>query len=62
MIAGTWYERPAGDRLSLSRAPRLASWNKATDPDQIKLRQYLDEAVSLLGATQPIVGPWALLL
>lgn len=56
-----WYERPEGDRHQLRLAPRLASWNKANDPDQIRLQAFLDDAEALL-ATARINGPWALRL
>jgi hypothetical protein len=37
----------------------LASWNRATDPDQVRLREYLEDTAELL--TPSIVsGPWAL--
>ena len=57
-----WYERPAGDRLVLSAAPRLASWNKSTHPDQLKLRDYLDRAEALMGSAASSAEPWALRL
>lgn len=41
--------------------PRLASWNKADDPDQVRLRAYLDDTEALV-ATSRINGPWALRL
>jgi hypothetical protein len=62
VIASDWYERPLGDPLTLPTAPRLASWNKSTHPDQVKLRQYLDQAEALLGERRPVTGPWALRL
>ncbi|WP_197514378.1 hypothetical protein [Mycobacterium sp. E342] len=56
-----WYARPENDALQLRVAPRLASWNKADHPDQVRLRAYLDDAEALL-ATSRIAGPWALRL
>jgi hypothetical protein len=32
-----WYARPEGDNQQLRVAPRLASWNKADHPDQVRL-------------------------
>jgi hypothetical protein len=31
-----WFERPQNEPLVLGKAPRLASWNRATHPDQIR--------------------------
>lgn len=56
-----WYARPEGESLQLRIAPRLASWNKADDPDQIRLRDYLDDTAALLAASR-VDGPWALRL
>nr|WP_310773387.1 hypothetical protein [Mycobacterium sp. Z3061] len=56
-----WYARPENHPLQLSVAPRLASWNKAGHPDQVRLRVYLEHAESLLAASR-IDGPWALRL
>jgi len=56
-----WYSRPEGDCLQLRVAPRLASWNKADHPDQVRLRAYLDDTRSLLAASR-IDGPCALRL
>lgn len=39
MTTGRWFARPEGELLALRRPPRLASWNKSTDPDQIRLRE-----------------------
>ncbi len=57
-----WYARPAGAGLKLRKHPRLASWNKATDPDQVRLREYLEDTVDLLAPAMVPSGPWALLL
>jgi hypothetical protein len=42
LVAMRWYARPEGDNHQLRIAPRLASWNKADDPDQVQLRAFLD--------------------
>lgn len=47
-----WYARPEGDNLQLRVAPRLASWNKADHPDQVRLRAFLDDTEALLAASQ----------
>lgn len=41
MTRAKWYARPEGEGITLRKGPRPASWNKATDPDQVRLRQYL---------------------
>ena len=56
-----WYARPENDARELRLAPRLASWNKADDPDQVQLRAYLDDTEDLL-ADSRIDGPWVLRL
>ena len=55
------YARPEGDRHQLRLAPRLASWNKADDADQLRLRAYLDDTEALLAGSR-LDGPWALRL
>lgn len=63
MTAPRWYRRPTGDGLVLRKTPRLASWNKSTDPDQVRLREYLEDTAELLAPHQAASrGPWALLL
>jgi hypothetical protein len=57
-----WYARPAGDGLTLRKRPRLASWNKASDPDQVRLREYLEDTADLLAPAMVRTGPWALVL
>ena len=42
------YRRPAGNPVELPMTPRLESWNKAGDPDQIRLGQYLDAVEELV--------------
>lgn len=56
-----WYAPPEEDGIALRKAPRPASWNKATDPDQVRLREYLDDTVALLPAA-PTTAPWTLML
>jgi len=56
-----WYARPEGDRQPLRVEPRLASWNRAVDPDQVRLQAFLDHTETLLAATRTD-GPWALRL
>ena len=56
-----WYARPEGDNQQLRVAPRLASWNKADHPDQVRLRAFLDDTEALLAASR-VDGPWALRL
>jgi hypothetical protein len=56
-----WYARPEGVSQQLRVAPRLASWEKADHPDQVRLRAYLDDTEELL-ADSWIDGPWALRL
>jgi hypothetical protein len=60
-MAMRWYARPENHSLQLRVAPRLASWNKADDPDQVRLREYLDYTEALLVGSR-IDGPWALRL
>ncbi|OBG19396.1 hypothetical protein [Mycobacterium sp. 852002-51057_SCH5723018] len=56
-----WYARPEGDNHQLRVEPRLESWNKADDPDQVRLRAYLDDTEDLLAASR-VDGPWTLRL
>ena len=56
-----WYARPKGEKQQLRVAPRLASWNKADHPDQVRLRAFLDDAEGLLAASR-VDGPWAVRL
>jgi hypothetical protein len=68
-MAMRWYARPKiiAQQLGLTPplapglAPRLASWNKADHPDQVRLRAYLDDTEALLAASR-VDGPWALRL
>ncbi|MGK2874729.1 MAG: hypothetical protein ACSLEW_03690 [Nocardioides sp.] len=61
MTAARWYARPEGEGLTLRKPPRLASWNKATDPDQVRLREYLEDTAELL-APAMVSGPCVLRL
>lgn len=61
MTRAHWYARPEGDGIKLRKAPRLASWNKTTDPAQVTLREYLDDTVQLLPRAT-MTGPWTLML
>ena len=54
-----WYARPEGNNQQLRVAPRLASWDKADHPDQVRLRAFLDDTEALLAASR-VDGPWAL--
>jgi hypothetical protein len=62
VTAPKWYRRPDGDGLALRKAPRLASWNKSTDPDQVRLRDYLEDTAQLVSPQLAASGPWTLLL
>jgi hypothetical protein len=42
------YRRPESSPFELPLRPRLASWNKAGDPDQMRLTQYLDTVEALV--------------
>jgi hypothetical protein len=61
MTGARWYARPEGEGITLRKAPRLASWNKVTDPDQVSLREYLADTAELLGPSL-VSGPWTLQL
>lgn len=62
MRRARWYARPEGEGLTLRKVPRLASWNKATDPDQVRLREYLEDTADLVAPVMVTSGPCALLL
>jgi hypothetical protein len=57
-MGSRWYERPEGEALALRTNPRLASWNRATDPDQVALRKYLTETADLVAPAVPTI-PWS---
>jgi len=56
-----WFARPENDALQLRVAPRLAAWDAAAHPDQVRLREYLNDTQDLLAASK-IQGPWTLRL
>lgn len=56
-----WYARPEGESLQLRLAPRLAAWDKADHPDQVRLQAFLDDTQALLEGSH-VEGPWALRL
>jgi hypothetical protein len=60
-MAMRWYARPENQALQLRLAPRLASWNKAGHPDQVRLRDYLDDTEALVASSR-VKGPLALRL
>lgn len=62
MTTPKWYRRPEGEGTVLRKVPRLASWNKSTDPDQVRLRDYLEDTAQLVPPRLTASGPWALLL
>ena len=62
MTTPKWYRRPEGEGTALRKVPRLASWNKSTDPDQVRLRDYLEDTAQLVPPRLTASGPWALLL
>lgn len=62
MTTPKWYRRPEGEGTVLRKVPRLASWNKSTDPDQVRLREYLEDTAQLVPPRLTAGGPWVLLL
>lgn len=56
-----WFTRPENDALQLRVAPRLAAWDAADHPDQVRLREYLEDTEDLLAASK-VHGPWTLRL
>lgn len=56
-----WFGRPEGDPHLLRLDPQLECWNKADDPAQVCLQEYLDDTQSLLASSR-VNGPWALRL
>ncbi|WP_198344201.1 hypothetical protein [Mycobacterium dioxanotrophicus] len=56
-----WFARPENDALQLRVAPRLAAWDAAAHPDQVRLREYLIDTEDLLAASK-VPGPWTLRL
>jgi len=59
----TAFAMPASPPLRLPVPPRLTSWNRASDPDQVRLAGYLDAAEALLRPSlDQLSGPLALRL
>jgi hypothetical protein len=56
-----WFARPESNALQIRSRPRLASWDKANHPGQLRLQSYLDDTEKLLASSR-IEGPWALRL
>ena len=45
-----WYARPEAPPLQLRHPPRLASWDRAGQPAQVRLATYLDDVEEILAA------------
>lgn len=59
----TFYDRPESTATPLVVAPRLASWNAAGHPDQVRLSAALDHAEAVLTTDlDRLDGPLALRL
>jgi hypothetical protein len=56
-----WHALPEGVEIPLRKAPWLASWNRATDLDQVRSQEYLEDTIELLAPTT-MRGPWTLML
>jgi hypothetical protein len=57
------FAMPDGQPAQLPAMPRLASWNRADDPTQVRLEAYLAAAEQLLlPRYEPMIGPLALRL
>jgi len=56
-----WYGRPRDISNLQQVKPRLASWDAADHPDQLRLQAYLDDAEALLAHSR-VEGPWTLRL
>jgi hypothetical protein len=56
-----WYARPTRIDRVHQVEPRLASWDAADHPDQLRLQAYLNDAEALLAHSR-VEGPWALRL
>ena len=54
-----WYRRPQRTERVHQVEPRLASWDAADHPDQLRLKAYLNETEALLAHSR-VEGPWAL--
>lgn len=68
LVSGSWpvyaaFAKPASQPLRLPVPPRLANWNKAGDPDQLRLAGYVAAADELLRPYYTrLSGPLALRL
>lgn len=49
-----FYARPSGERYTLKLAPRLASWNRADHPDQLRLTAALEHAADVVLPRLPV--------
>ena len=56
-VQPTVFALPSAPPISLSVAPRLASWNVAGHPDQVRLAAALDDAVSVLAPAEIGTNP-----
>jgi hypothetical protein len=57
------FAKPSSAPIPLPVPPRLASWNKAADPDQVQLSEYLAVAGAVLRPRcEQLTGPLALRL
>lgn len=57
------FEMPESEPLPLRRVPRLASWDRADRPSQVRLREYLDATEALVGSRlDGLAGPFTLRL
>lgn len=50
-VVPVFFARPEGDAVRLRIQPRLACWNAAGHPDQVRLAEFLDHAESVLKPT-----------
>jgi len=57
-----WFTRPECEPLTLRTPPQLECWNKADDPAQRRLQDYLNDTQSLLTPALIHDGAWALRL
>jgi hypothetical protein len=63
MTEPAMFAIPAGPAVQLDVEPRLASWNRAGDPDQMKLEAFLAATEQLLRPRyEQLTGPLALRL
>ena len=63
MTEAAMFAIPVGPAVQLGVEPRLASWNRAGDPDQVKLEAFLAATEQLLRPRcEQLTGPLALRL